>query len=474
MNRISKIDSVLRALSTGLQNSTAALELQDSNGAENLSIPYSRRCQGLLSLPNEVLCLIAKEIQRNPPFMIEHYRPCKILPFSQTCRTVREVMLSFPALWATVSTEFPSSQVQAFLSRSQDLPLVVTVDIPASQHPDCVPAIRLFLNQVLQHSHRWRALYLTLHEFVPDSREVGLLCYLGNSVGMLPALQTLSIDLCHSFDDDEVLYESEDFHFYKSWTMPTLDTFSFSNFIPHAVLPLSVTSVDVSLNFGTNNERDPSPFLHFLQSTPQIRNLKLGHLCCGDSNFGSPVILDALQSLEVMCDKGNDVGNNLMSYLVFPNLKKLKVLACVKEWNDFGPCIESLFDSLEEFEKVDSFVLHIARWGGEDERCDAGLLLAKVPNLKDLTVDVRYVFPPVLWGFYGSMPPDLRSVRMTLGAEFDGSSIFSLLEGTKVESLEFTRLTSFIQSKVQERMGAAKLTWKEEIDPNYEADVEAE
>lgn len=144
-----------------------------------------------------------------------------------------------------------------------------------------------------------------------------------------------------------------------------------------------------------------------------------------------------------------------------------------KEWNDFGPCIESLFDSLEEFEKVDSFVLHIARWG-EDERCDAGLLLAKVPNLKDLTVDVRYVFPPVLWGFYGSMPPDLRSVRMTLGAEFDGSSIFSLLEGTKVESLEFTRLTSFIQSKVQERMGAAKLTWKEEIDPNYEADVETE
>lgn len=303
---------------------------------------------GLISLPVEILCVNAKEIQGDP----DKIRLPLILPFSHTCQKLRGAALSFSGLWTTISSDFTKPLLETYLTRSQNLSLNVIIHVDWDyKTQNMLSSLEQFILHVAQHSNRWGAFILHMAGYHPN-----FLQFISRCTRLLPELQTLAIHLKDAYfeDDDSIL--NNDPRFYTSWAMPNLRQFTFENFIPRGRLLRTVTSVTGIIRpYGFINS--PDKLLNFLGDISQIRILKLVlEDCHFDDTESQHVVLEEVISLEVSwLSNGchHEHLGQLMRHLSFPNLVTFKLsLNQAETWSVVDGWLDSLFAGRERFEKV--------------------------------------------------------------------------------------------------------------------------
>lgn len=154
---------MLQILTNGIQKTISVLESKASTPLDEMGISHSTMEGGLISLPVEILCVIAKEIQGDP----DEIRLPLILPFSHTCQKLRGAALSFSGLWTTISSDFTKPLLETYLTRSQNLPLNVIIHVDWDyKTQNMLSSLEQFILHVAQHSNRWGGFYSS-HGWVP-------------------------------------------------------------------------------------------------------------------------------------------------------------------------------------------------------------------------------------------------------------------------------------------------------------------
>lgn len=469
---------MLQALSCGIRETITVLESSSSTSLDGIYISHSKKTD-LITLPDEILCAIAQEIQGHPEVDDLGKQHLRIQPFSHTCRKLRGAVLSFPGLWTTISSDFKKSQVKTYLKRSRNLPLNGIVHLRKLSTDDedsrakMVKSLKRFVNRATP--ERWRVFIIRVARCKLDSYVPTLLDFL-RTYKSLPELHALAI---HLDEPDIGGYNSIDefdnrFHFYESWIMPNLRQFTFENFIPRGGSTQAATSMTGL--FRPRNLVDHSIFADFLQQNPHIRKLKLV-----DANFygysGSPAVLEKVESLDVSWRAAYGDGK-LMSQLRLPNVVTIKVSLCgVDKSYDAEIRLDELLDGEEIFEKVSSFDMSIKGLGFEHEEYDASRIFRAFPNLEELSVEVlrrdggrvevlhRVGGREANSGFWDigsdTIPPELRLARFRFGNKYgyEEKTIFSLLDKTKVQNVELHLACPLLGNLSRTHVGNTKHTW---------------
>lgn len=423
----------------------AMLEVKESK-IKGLSVTemYPRaphRAQGFLSLPDEIICMIARNADHR----------WWLNSFSRTCRKIRRIITHCPDLWSHIDSELSNSFNEICLTRSQNSLLDVNLCIPGLGKQRTPLSWQNFITLILRHSPRWKNFTFYLGSSELTSRSV--LAQLNEHPVSFPKLQSFTYDISWSCRDDHGLRASDNFHFYCSWLMPNLIEFEFHDFIPRAI-QVAATSIKVYCNSVLNT----ALLLDFFRANPQIRNLSLDLWTCTIEPTGSSVTLDGVETLSVnrsyydTFDLEESV-NNLMSRLQLPNVANLKFhMDAISFGEDANSAINSLLSGQERFGKLAKLELEIIRLSGESY--NTGRFLTKLPNLKELSIDASYEDTAAgrFWDndFNSFQLPNLDCVKLDVDANFfDEELIFKLLDATKVKRLELVYYPSFLPRRVQ-------------------------
>ncbi|TDL14907.1 hypothetical protein BD410DRAFT_155278 [Rickenella mellea] len=260
----------LRSLQCSLVESKlcmAALDAIKARLAKKIR-KMQRRCaplvleDGIQRIPDEILAHVFEAGHQ----MSAHSQFA--LRLSHVCGRFRRVSLRTPLLWTRLSSEHPSDQTEAYLTRSGQMDLQVTL----SDHPG--DEFRSSLQLMGTHSDRWSRLLLLMD---PDDQEIF------EEVGLahFPRLRSI---FYHGNVEPTGL----------QWAMPSLSQFEgFCSPFPLAVsfsFLLQLTSMEIC--FKDYASFDMTSLAHVLYNMSNLRNLSLEFQSCDAVDFDANLAPD--------------------------------------------------------------------------------------------------------------------------------------------------------------------------------------
>lgn len=368
--------------------------------------------RGLSSLPDELLQMVFEYI-------------ADIKTLSLVCRRFRRVVLDSPRLWATISnSDISLPYVIKSLERSKATALDILLQLrPAPVDPNSSSRERNnrldvveVLNAVLPHRNRWNYLEIcVMIEKWEDlvERLTETCSHLMNL--NLPLLTGLKIcypeSMVHVNDYDinkmPLLDPKTNFHLYKSFIAPQLQSVHFVNVIPGPI-PTSpmLTSCKIVIHdelIGAKGLRD---ILAFLSSATALENLSLTLHCCEmDTDETYPVqVLHHLRFLELhVADTNSTWVRPFRAALVTPVIRTFRILVSAGYPPDDASEEASTGDRRIRFNWLELMLCHDEYPALEElyaEFCSNSGVISeypfaesvynipfdKVPNLRDLTL----------------------------------------------------------------------------------------
>ena len=320
------INEVLQKLLSATQIAMDDLQTNAAKYTESKGLWPSSSTVNAQTLPDDIV--------RNILDLVDN-----IVPFSQVCGKFRRVALGSPGLWTNISSEMALSKTEAYLSRSQAMPLSIVL-VPGISFD--MSRSQSFVSTVLQHAHRIKSFAMNIEPLCFYSDEECFLNWMDRNEltgRAFPMLEHLKLDA--GFDDEECYGSSEwdfrcSFRFIERWKMPNLRSLSTRNllscliFEQGKVTSLQLEFVDHSLAEVVTV--DTSTLLHILRTNPQLRRLSFTFANqIFEPVVGSLVEMENVESLEFfVAPKGPESAEiedmfELMRHLVFPNLVSMKV-----------------------------------------------------------------------------------------------------------------------------------------------------
>lgn len=250
------------------------------------------------------------------------------------CRHSRATVLSAPAFWRHVSNDQKPDELDAYLRRSGHSGLNVVLDLDEN----AIDSYSHFMEVVTTHSHRWESF-----EFIAWKINI-------NSVDTLETFGTLS-NICHrlflprlksmfliypdSPVDDErelghwngVFNKSNEYHFYKNWSMPCLRRLRTDSLIPAHMEGVTLETLELHINFRCavlpeamlRVPSSPMPPLQSLRHLSLIVDIGLPSPLLGGG--GGRISLPLLETLTF--SDVNVTSYNPVNSLYMPNLSEM-------------------------------------------------------------------------------------------------------------------------------------------------------
>ncbi|TDL16266.1 hypothetical protein BD410DRAFT_844545 [Rickenella mellea] len=209
---------------------------------------------GIKRIPDEILAHIFEaghQMPGHPEFAVR---------ISHVCSRFRQVSLRTPLLWTRLSSKHPNDQTEAYLTRSVQSDLQVTLsDLPADK-------LRSFLQRCSPHSGRWSRLLLLL-----DPWAHGIIDEVAST--HFPRLRSIF----HHLNVEPTALQ---------WNMPSLTQFGgfCSQFPPDASFPFLLQLTSMDLCFSDYDSFDMASLGQVLYKMLNLRNLSLEFQDCDDAD----------------------------------------------------------------------------------------------------------------------------------------------------------------------------------------------
>ncbi|KLO07925.1 hypothetical protein SCHPADRAFT_1001320 [Schizopora paradoxa] len=303
------------------------------------------------------------------------------LSLSATCRRFRNLLLANPSEWGTWQN-IDARTLKLFQKRSQDRPLLVYVDTDyharkfreesrsmdpeefASRYAKFFTRDRV-VESMFQYRDRIRTLAIRR-----SGREEGVLGVAIPELAQTSSWQGVTLPL---LEDLSVTYTGSDYsdkpHFFETWVMPRLRSFSIANAIPKGAscTSLGTSLVTLQLTFNVQSslltELSMLNLVDFLTSQPSLVDLTLRF----ESRM-SPVpvaslskLLQSLETLHLHIQVNFDHSIfiwSLLNCLNMPILRSFK-LSIDSDVNYVQKIIEDTVRSNDRFREIQSFDLQI-------------------------------------------------------------------------------------------------------------------
>ncbi|KLO08977.1 hypothetical protein SCHPADRAFT_1000564 [Schizopora paradoxa] len=284
--QLKNLESLLGALHTSTKVLLNKIEPNVQSAGERLG-------QLLQDLPEELLMRVLKMDCDFGPYAYRLSSMQRMMELSSVNKHFRQVALSSPDVWATVSTHAPIPLSELYLNWSKNAKLNVqilrTIDLD------------VFLDKVLPFSSRWRELWFEVAEKEDPKDTMKKSCR-----GLhLPNLEHLRYSV-RSYRENSAGDSLDDI--YLSWIMPNLRSISFEKIPPKVFPTSSITTVHMRFldKLGEKDVTSLHGLRAFLRDSPTIENLEISCRLFGEdtwipSSFPS-LHLDHIRSVEVRCD----------------------------------------------------------------------------------------------------------------------------------------------------------------------------
>lgn len=192
-------------------------------------------------------------------------------------RRFRCIMLRLPKIWSAVHIRLPPEVIYRRHERSKHHGLHVTFDVDerslkTAYYPGLYPLV--------SRCHQWRSLKMSLSVSRHQEDLVREILWTGQL--HLPALQSLDIALdAVDTNGTPAVYLSAQL---KDWDMPALRTLRLTNFFPFFPGHERLVSCSITMDsrFSPIFEApvvNPTQFINFLESSPNLENLSLSFSC---------------------------------------------------------------------------------------------------------------------------------------------------------------------------------------------------
>ena len=406
---------------------------------------------------------LPEEIYRKVLELLDGIDDQAIIRFSHTCRKFREVALSFPKLWTTIGTMMGIPACEAYLTRSQGLPLNVELNTLEQS----LSVLQQYVRTIFQHAHRIKTLSVHVFNYGPEFDDVAFLEWLRRDAFQgieLPLLESLGI---HAFPDDGV--PELDFYFADTWSMPRLRAFCSTNLLPGVFQGLAqITSLSFSFDAADSAiSIDTSRLVDFLRNNPQLQKLSFRLTECSMTDYpGPPVIMENLESFQIRCHRWDfNALACLMKSLRFPNLVSMHAtLGGLSKWDTVPIWLSHLFGEHIALEKLSDFTMLVYK--DSADHCGAWQIFNHLPNLKNLSIGaINTKGGSGLWdhGLVMNYKPigNLETVKLVLDKEFRNDAITSLLKAANPRRLEFQHSPSFSRDKIDWSPYETEVIWRD-------------
>ncbi|KAH8106454.1 hypothetical protein DFH11DRAFT_1640177 [Phellopilus nigrolimitatus] len=404
LRKFKGMSDLLSTLSESLHRNVSVLESQIK--------PYVLY-HGISRLSDDILSFIFELAHEVDPNSSTH--------LSMVNRRFRNLAIGSPRLWSKIPLwEASLNKVELQLQRSKKAPLDVNVYLwrPDELYLDGIEV----LSAVIPHSDRIQSLSMYM-ETPPDWMEAFTMLDALCSALQLPKLECLSITypmfLLDSVEDDEYAYM---IHFYSTWNMPNLRTFSIYHLTPRPFNAPLLTTVILHLTGQRADIYDETrQALQFLAAFPMLSGLKLAY----GRNVPLGSLLAELPRVELPClelpllEKFTLVASDLepsslepiTNALAFPNIRNITSVIGIDSHSsqtEIDQWLKCILPSHNTYMHLENFTFKIQP---EDLKLYT-LPYDKLPNLRHLFLATPGAVPIEMgFGPSGKLPA-LKTVEL--------------------------------------------------------------
>ncbi len=453
LDELKALKQTLRAITSSLAD---AMKL-----AKGSSLRDRRNARGILHLPHELLANIFEQAVTSTSTVGPiNDKVEKALSISHVCKQFRTIALSIPYLWDDISDEWRPGLVKLLLSRCNK------------------PMIRARYNSNLKQAFKLKtsrpkssfldSSFMRLVESMPtdstlcgfsvdcfdlnDGREAIAALEDMHKAGRLTHLEHLGI----SCNGGNGVFQSDGvFEKVSSLELLALRSLCCGGFHPRTIRAPQLVECVVSLHSVYPGARwRIQGLLNFLGSIPSVQFLTLEFKSASvwhspESRDSDSIDLPNVQHLSIVIRQGTkpDLLEEVMSNLVFPNVKRMSIEGHFYKEDAAEDCFRALFASewengevtRETFHKLERLDLRIFE---EDSRevFPCYVAFSRMPSLRYLSVEAPGLHFPTNWDFEESRVKELRVLRLNNCHYFEHKHIGDPLEDAMEVLGSFKRL----------------------------------
>ncbi|KLO18498.1 hypothetical protein SCHPADRAFT_120127 [Schizopora paradoxa] len=328
---------------------------------------------------------------------------------SHVCRLFRYTALRYPSLWSTIDVsyadyEYPLSLdlLKSCLERGKQLPLQIRMEF--DDYNGFSPRNTWnckYLELLVQHSHRWRSLYIELYEF-----DTWMCATPFRSLSFLDVPNLLHITITSRFPWSG--RTAEQGFLCNSWNAPRLRSLRVSNYLPFSPDQMACFQniEQAEIQFSSEGFWNPERYLGALSKLSSLSqlNLVIRRVIPFNSNVDiTPISMDNVQTYRVELRSLNDTEETQKSLLVLsrifgalycPNVREMSLVVADCSEQYAAPLLSALSPSFGHRNDYPSLA---------DLSLSLSLDCMKVTNLR-LPLETA---------------PNLRQLSMSISSDFD-------------------------------------------------------